>query len=63
MPAPGSNEANILAKVGRSFATVDVHRDLLSAADRAIIGFAVPDRRKSASLVELMKASCKEIND
>ena len=34
-----------------------VHRALESAAERDMIGFAVPERTKSASLTELMKES------
>jgi len=38
---------------------VEDQRDLLSAAERDMIGLAVPERRKSASLTELMKESCR----
>ena len=38
---------------------VDDQRALLSAAESDMIGFAVPERRKSASLTELMKESCR----
>ena len=36
---------------------MDDHRALLSAAESDMIGLAVPERKKSASLTELMKAS------
>lgn len=38
---------------------VDDQRALLSAAESDMIGLAVPERRKSASLTELMNESCR----
>lgn len=58
-PGAGIKLAWILAKVDKSLSWVDVHRALLSCAPRVMMGFAVPDLRKSASFTELMKESCK----
>ena len=57
-PVEGSRELCIFENSGRSFSCVDDHRALLSAAESDIIGLAVPERRKSASLTELMNESC-----
>jgi hypothetical protein len=46
-----------LEKVAKSPSCVEVHKALLSWAERVMMGFAVPDRRKSASFTELMKES------
>lgn len=54
----GKRLACIGAKVDRSFSCVELHKSLLSAADKDMIGLAVPERRKSASLTELINASC-----
>lgn len=48
-------------KVGRSLFTVAVQMFWLSSAPRDMMGLAVPERRKSASLVEFMKASCRAV--
>ena len=54
----GTKEPWILEKVCRSPSWVEVHSALLSWADKVMMGFAEPDRKKSASLTELMKESC-----
>lgn len=53
----GSKLACMRENTDKSFSRVERHSNLLSAADRLIMGLAVPERRKSASLTELMKES------
>lgn len=50
-------------QVVRSLPCVELQRALLSVAFRLMIGLAVPERKKSASLTELMKASCTTASD
>lgn len=53
----GSKPACMRENTAKSFSCVELQSSLLSAAERLMIGLAVPERRKSASLTELMKES------
>lgn len=53
----GSKPAWMRENTAKSFSCVELQSNLLSAAERLMMGLAVPERRKSASLTELIKES------